>query len=399
MSAGSLAGGRSATPWPAVYAVVGAGLVSALQVGKGAIAAPLLRADFGIDLAMVGWITSVFAILGLIGGIPAGALAARLGDRRVLLAGLVATMAGAGLGSLATSYSILLASRIAEGLGFLLTTVAAPAILRQIVPAARQNFVFALWSCFMPVGMALALLAGPLFASWQAMWLASGLVTVVALIASLALIPAEGRRDAAATGSLLTDTLAIATARAPALLATGMMLYSAMFFAVFSFLPILLMNRMGTSVALAGGLSALASLANVGGNLYAGYLLGRGASRPALIIVASLIMGVASTGIFPSALPATVTFALCVLFSAVGGLIPATILSAAPRVVPAAALVAVAVGLVTQGNGLGQVLAPVVIGGAIETYGWSAPAIIVPVLALLSIVTALAMRGTAVAKV
>ncbi|CEJ11198.1 Galactose-proton symporter [bacterium YEK0313] len=398
LSTGTPAAERSAVPWAAVLATVGAGLVSALQVGKGAIAAPLLQSAFQVDLAMVGWVTSVFAILGLVGGIAAGALSARWGDRRILLAGLVATLAGAGLGSQAPSYQILLFSRVLEGLGFLMTTVAAPAVLRQIVPAPRQNFVFALWSCFMPTGMALALLTGPLFASWQQMWLASALATLLALACGLALIPTGGRRDDARPGTLLADARRVVTSRPAVLLATAMMLYSAMFFAVFSFLPILLMDRIGAGVGLAGVLSAVASLANVGGNLGAGHLLGRGASRPALIGIASAVMGLAAIGIFAFSLPGAAAFALCVLFAGIGGMIPATILSSTPKVVPSAALVAVAVGLVTQGNGLGQVLAPIAIGAAIETYGWSAPAVVVPLLAVLTIAVARAMRGTAVAR-
>lgn len=389
---------RSAMPWGAVFAVVGAGLVSALQVGKGAIAAPLLQSAFHVDLAVVGWIISVFAILGLVGGIAAGALSASIGDRPVLYAGLLATIAGAAFGSQAASYHVLLLSRVLEGLGFLLTTVAAPAILREIVPTPRQNFAFALWSCFMPTGMALALIAGPLFASWQAMWLASALVTFLALASGLALIPASSRRGNAPAGHLLENVRLIVTSRASVLLATAMMLYSAMFFAVFSFLPILLMDRMGAGVGLAGLLSAVASIANIGGNLGAGYLLGRGASRPRLIGFVSLIMGLAAIGIFALSLPAALTFALCVLFAGIGGMIPATILSSAPKVVPAAALVAVAVGLVTQGNGLGQVLAPIAIGAAIETYGWTAPAVIIPLLAILNIAVARAMRSTALAR-
>ncbi|WP_163317338.1 MFS transporter, partial [Enterobacter hormaechei] len=79
--------------------VVGAGITAALQVGKASIAAPLLQADLGLDLASVGWLTAIFAILGVIGGVPAGAIAASLGDRRILLTGLAATVIGAAIGA------------------------------------------------------------------------------------------------------------------------------------------------------------------------------------------------------------------------------------------------------------------------------------------------------------
>ncbi len=57
-------------------------------------------------------------------------------------------------------------------------------------------------------------------------------------------------------------------------------LYSLMFFALFSFLPILLTARLGVSSQSAGGLSAGGRRRNVLGNLAAGNLLARGVAPP-----------------------------------------------------------------------------------------------------------------------
>ena len=82
------AGQPAATRWAAVLAIVGAGVVASLQVGKVIIAAPLLRRDLGLDLASIGTLTAVFSILGVLGGIAAGGVIARFGARRMLLCGL-----------------------------------------------------------------------------------------------------------------------------------------------------------------------------------------------------------------------------------------------------------------------------------------------------------------------
>ncbi|MCT9118294.1 MFS transporter [Cupriavidus gilardii] len=87
--------------WLTVAVMVGAGVVAALQVGKAAIATPMLRADLGASLAQAGWLMAIVAVLGSLGGIPAGAMVAAFGDRRVLLGGLLAVVAGAGAGALA----------------------------------------------------------------------------------------------------------------------------------------------------------------------------------------------------------------------------------------------------------------------------------------------------------
>ncbi|MEF9603465.1 MFS transporter, partial [Paracoccus sp. PXZ] len=113
---------------------------------------------------------------------------------------------------------------------------------------------------------------------------------------------------------------------------------------------------------MAGLLSALATAANILGNLAAGLLLSRGVGRGPLLAGASLAMGVAGLGIFLPVLPDVPTFGLCVLFSAIGGLIPAVLLSSAPLAAPTAGLVPIVLGLMVQGNNLGQIAGPVAVG-------------------------------------
>ena len=283
----------------------------------------------------------IFAVLGLVGGIPTGALVASFGGRRILILGLLTTILGAALGAVAASLVPLLLSRVVEGAGFLLITVAAPSILAQVTGPSHRDLAFALWSCFMPVGMAVAMLAGPLFGSWLAIWWTSGgLALLVCLLVPL-VIPLTGAWQRWSWRSLNTAALDVFRAREPVLLAAMFALYSLMFFALFSFLPVLLMERMEVTHSSAGLLSALATAANILGNLAAGVLLSRGTARATLLAGASLTMGLASLGIFLPVLPDTATFMLCVVFSAVGGLIPAALLSAAPIAAPTAGLVPV----------------------------------------------------------
>ncbi|WP_200840861.1 MFS transporter [Geminicoccus flavidas] len=358
-------------------AVVGAGVVAAVQVGKAAIAAPLLQMDFDVDLAAIGWLTAVFALLGAAGGISAGALVRALGDRLVLSLGLLAIAGGVAGGAGAASFPLLLASRVVEGLGFLLIVVAAPAVLQRIVPRHARDGTLSLWSCFMPTGMALAMLIGPLFESWRALWWANAVLATLVLVAVLRVVPAGDAQPAEPGTGLLQDVVQALKAPAPLLLAVCFVLYSLMFFALFSFLPILLMIRMELDHGTAGLLSAVATAVNVLGNLAAGRLLARGVSRAGLIGIAALLMGVCALGIFPAMIGNGPALLLCLLFSAIGGLIPATLLASAPVAAPVPALTAIVVGLLMQGSNLGQMLGPVLVGEVIETWGWPAASIVV----------------------
>ncbi|MEN4918052.1 MFS transporter [Achromobacter spanius] len=380
------------TQWGAVLAIVGAGVVAALQVGKVIIAAPLLRRDMGLDLASIGALTAVFSVLGVLGGIAAGGVIARFGARRMLLLGLAATAAGTAAGALAPGYGVLLASRVIEGLGFLMITVAGPAALQRIVTAGSRDFAFALWSCYMPAGMAIAMLASQAFGDWHAYWWCAGLAAAVALVCVAVLAPPSARGAGLSWTSLRQDTVDTLGAAGPVLLALSFTLYSLMFFALFTFLPVLLMEQLGLTLAMAGLYSAIASAANVVGNLGAGVLLARGWRRSTLIACASAVMGAVALLIFGSALPAMPTFLLCVLFSAVGGLIPATLLGTAPLVAPRPALTAASVGLVMQGSNLGQVIGPVAVGGAIDRYGWSSASFIVAAAGVAGLVIAWRLR-------
>jgi predicted MFS family arabinose efflux permease len=378
--------------WPVVGVVMAAGIVTAIHAGKVAIATPMLQQVLGIDLAAVGWLTGIFAVLGFAGGLPAGALTGLAGDRRSLVAGLTVTAIGAGIGATTSEYQLLLASRSLEGAGFLLITVAGPALLGRAVPPAQHDAAFALWSCFMPVGLALALLVGPLFEDWRMLWWAGAGGAALTGLAVRAIVPAAPQRIPTSWTRLVSDAREVVVRRAVLLSAGCFALYSLMFFALFSFLPVLLATRMALSHGTAGWFSALAICANIIGNLSAGYVLARGTGRAALISGACLIMGLSSFGIFLGAFGNATVFLLCVLFAAAGGLIPAALISAAPSLAGSAARTPLTLGLLMQGSNLGQMIGPAAVGSSIAAYGWPAAAALV---AGAAVIAALAARRIA----
>src|SRR5690606_21707441 len=355
------------TRWAAVAIVVGCGVVAAMQVGKAAIAGPMLQSDLGLNLDALGWLTGIFAVLGVVGGIPAGVVIGSVGGRRALVGGLLATAVGAAVGAASPVYGWLLASRVIEGAGFLFITVAGPAVLQRqdMVRADRRDLAFALWSCFMPAGMAIAMLVGPLLGGWRSLWWACCGLVVAAAVAVLATVPGDGPRAPLGWRAARRDAARVARARHPLLPAAVFACYSLMVVAVL----------------------------NILGNLAAGHLLARGVARPLVLCTASVAMGAAALGIFLPLLPDAGVFLLCVVFSAVGGLIPATLLSSAPLAAPAAALTPIVVGLVMQGNNLGQIVGPIAMGGAIDAYGWHAAAWVVAAAALLAAASAAALPG------
>ena len=386
----------SSTHWLGVALVVAAGVMASLQVGKVAIAVPQLRADFGLDLSMVGWLMATFSLLGVAGAVPVGAWVARAGDRGLLVAGLLAIAIGSAAGAWAHGIAMLLIGRVVEGLGFVLITIAGPSVLQRMVAPGGKDLAFAIWSCFMPAGIGIALFSGSLPGGWRGLWL--GNAALAALVAVLVLAgvsrgaSGSAREAPVSWRSMARDAATTAKAGAPALIAASFVIYSLQFFALFSFLPVLLIERMGVGTATAGQLSAVACCVNVAGNLAAGMLLKRGIARWLLAALASALMGISAVGIFLPVLGALPAFVLCLVFSGAGGLLPATLIGTSPLVAPSTRLVPMSMGLLMLGSNLGQMIGPVIVGSAVDSLGWPAAAAIVALAGAIGVLLALGLR-------
>ncbi len=363
------------TPWSAMVCVILAGIVAALHVGKAPIALAQMQGEFGRSLASLSWVMSVFPLVGVIGGIASGALVQRGGDRRMLGLGLCTLAAASTAGALSHGYAWLIATRVIEGLGFVIVVVAAPALLHRLTPPRRHALVFGFWSVFMASGMALSMLLGPSLGGWRRLWLLdAALAVLMALL--LVTIPASPRQQrSVSTHELLQGIGATLRARRPLILALAFGMYALQFFAVLSFLPVFLMQRMGMDQRTAGTLSAAVVAANILGNVAAGALLAHGMRPARLMMLTSLATGACGVALFLPATPPTLAVLLGFAFSAAGGLLPPTLLACAPQAVPQPALTPLSLGLVMQGNYLGQVLGPLVVGAVVGAAGWAAAAI------------------------
>ena len=122
-----------------------------------------------MGIGVAGAILSVFATLGATCGIGGGAFVAWIGPRRALILGMIALAVGNLCGAAATGTAALLAARVVEGAGFFGVVLATPSLLSRLAVAADRDLIMALWSAYMPVGIASMLLLGPALPTigWQ----------------------------------------------------------------------------------------------------------------------------------------------------------------------------------------------------------------------------------------
>ena len=376
--------GTECTPWTTILILVGAGVISAVQVGKATVALTNVQADLHLSLTIASWLLSAFAMVGALAGGPIGLAVDRIGARLMLVSGLLLQAAPSALGALADGAPLLLAMRTLEGLGFLCVVVAAPVLIVRIAVATDRERALAFWATFMPLGITLSLLAAPILAAtgWRAFWIANAaLLLGYACLVSIA-IPTIGTDTP--MRRIATDIRDALTAPGPWLLAGMFAIFNAAYFAIFGFLPVILTDRLGVTSEVASILTALAVMASAAGNLTGGTLLSKGV-RPWLLLMSSFaLLGSTAVGVFASAVPAVVSYSLSVVFAFVAGFIPITVMDAVPRHAPRADLVGATMGFVMQGNNVGMVIGPAVTGFIAASFGWGAISLFVAGMAMVA---------------
>ena len=366
----------------AAWVVILAGVCAALHVGKLPAALPVLREALGVSLMQAGFLLSLVQLAGMAFGIAIGLVADGLGLRRTMLAGLWILAGASALGGLAQEPSQLLVLRAVEGLGFLLVAMPGPGLVRRLVAPERLSTALGVWSTFMPLGTALALLGGPAvvaLAGWAALWEMLAVMTVAMALMVMVAVPPQARAAAGAGvpagwSVRLRDTL---TAPGPWLVALCFAVYSAQWISVIGFLPSIY-SQAGVAAGWTAVATSGAAAVNIIGNIVSGRLLQRGTRPDRLLLAGYAGMAITAWLAFSavtSALPPSGAFALrygaVLLFSTIGGMIPGTLFSMAVRLAPDERTVSTTVGWMQQWSSFGQFAGPPLVAWvANRSGGW-----------------------------
>jgi cyanate permease len=355
------------TSWGAVAGLMGAGVVGAAQIGGAAAALPVLQAEFGLSSATAAWYLSTVSALGAAGGVVFGWLGQTLGFGRQVRLGLLAIVVADLGGAVVDSVAGLLIARVAEGLGLVMVILAAPPLLSEVSAPTHRRLVAGTWGAYMPVGAGLAaLLVPPVIGlvGWRGASVADACLAAGVFLVVLRWVPSAAVRGRPSVGGLL------GAFRSPSVVIISVVfgLYSAQYLAVVGLLPAALVADEGLSVAAAGLVGAVVFLVNAPGNLLGAYLLHRGA--PLRWVIPAGCAGMAATvwGVLDPALPPDVRIVSAIAFSFLAGLVPSALFAGLAAVSAGTASAGAALGLVTQGSGVGQLLGPplvVAVGSAL----------------------------------
>lgn len=353
--------------------VFAAGLGAGAYVCKVPPALPLLRADLALTLVQSGFIATTFYVMGGLVGVFVGAIVDRYGQKRLALFGLALMSAGGIAGAFCRNFPELLFTRFLEGIGFMLFIVAGAPLLTAVTAERDRPMAFSLWSAYMPTGGALALIAAPLALAsfgWRSLWL--GVAAYTALMAILLARAVPAPRFGGGIGSMRLVAESIARPGSLALCVV-FICYVGQWSSLMIWLPTFLVDERGATPATASLLTALFVAINVPGNLAGGWALKRGAARWWVIAGSSAVMALTAICALASSLPDTFRIASVLLFSLVGGMIPAAVLSGGPVHARSAQHIGTAQGMIMQGAQIGQFFGPMFVAMAAQGLGgWSA---------------------------
>ncbi|MGK2881111.1 MAG: MFS transporter [Mycobacterium sp.] len=184
-----------------VWLLVCANVVVALGYGVVAPVLPQYGRHFGVSISAATFVITAFAIMRLVGALPAGFFVQRLGERRVYLSGLLIVAVSTGACAFAETYWQLLLFRSLGGLGSAMFTVSSLGLMIRISPPDARGRVSGLFSSGFLIGSVCGPVLGALTAGFglSAPFLIYGVALLVAasvvfifLRGSALVAPAEG---------------------------------------------------------------------------------------------------------------------------------------------------------------------------------------------------------------
>jgi len=166
----------------------------ALGYGIVAPAIPAFARQFGVSTAAAASVISAFALMRVVGALPAGRLVDRFGEHAVMAAGITAVAVSSILAGFSQSFEQLIVLRGVGGLGSAMFSVSTQTLLLATVPSGQRGRASGLYTGGFLIGGISGPAVGGLVAAWslRAPFLIYGVLLVIP-----AIIAAFGLRDAA----------------------------------------------------------------------------------------------------------------------------------------------------------------------------------------------------------
>ena len=139
----------------------------ALGFGIVAPAIPAFARQFGVSVAVAASVISVFALMRVVGALPAGRLVDRFGEPGVMAAGIAVVAVSSILAGCSRSFVELMVLRGSGGVGSAMFSISAQALLLGTVPGSQRGRASGLFSGGFLLGGISGPAVGGLIAAWS----------------------------------------------------------------------------------------------------------------------------------------------------------------------------------------------------------------------------------------
>jgi len=289
--------------------------------------APLMIADLGLSYTQFGWVFGLYMLPGAFFALPGGVLGQRVGERRMVVAGLALMVAGGALTAGAGGFGTAVAGRVVSGVGAVVMNILLAKMVADWFAGKELSTAMAVMLTSWPVGLGLAaatlggVAAG---ASWRRAVVVTALAAGVGLLLMLLYRNAPGVAAGTARAALGGRDLCLSISAG---LAWGC--FNASLVAIIAFGPGLLLAR-GTPLADAGRVVSLAIWVTML-SVPLGGLITDKLGRPTLLIVTGSLVAAGTVLLIPVLAHAGLAF--CLVGLAIGAP-PGGLMALLPRALP-----------------------------------------------------------------
>jgi MFS family permease len=255
--------------------------------------------NFGMDASMGSWLMSIFTLMMVFTALPFGALAQRVGARKVIVIACAIIICGSALGAFATNATTLLVARAIQGVAVTAMTICGPVVIESSVRPEKAGSALGIWGIWGPIGSTIAALATPTVfavAGMTNMWLLYAVFVAVACVLMLLLVkPAAAAPKADAAGAEAPDAsrnvrVSAVFTRETCLFFVGFAGFNVVLLAILSYVPTLLQNQ-GMDPTLSGFASTLPMLLSMVSSPLFGALSDKTGKTKLLLVITVAALG------------------------------------------------------------------------------------------------------------
>lgn len=272
--------------WLILFILFFARMTMSFQFEAVAALSPLIVKTYGVNIADIGLLIGLYLVPGVVVAIPAGAIASRFGDKRVIGLSMILMLIGGAMIGWGPGWNWWVAGRVLSGIGGVVINIVMTKLLMDWFVGREISTAMGIFINSWPLGIALSLLTIPGLAAVGGLalaWAAVLLVIALGLLMFTAIYHPPPNAVAVAARINVSRLPYLALFLAAAVWA----LYNAALLVVFSFGPAFLTQR-GWELTLASSATSVFIIATAIAVPIGGIIADR-TGRRNTVIVASLL--------------------------------------------------------------------------------------------------------------